>query len=123
VRRGDGESAFCAGRTARHVGAAADVLAEQAVLCTARAEIDRLRATVTEQAVPDLQGGEARWDCPPAWSVPEWTRVKAGPLDPPLTCAERVTGYDASAHAGASGVDVTSGRKCKGRKSYNNLGG
>jgi hypothetical protein len=41
----------------------------------------------------------------------------------PLTRAERVTGYDAPAHAGASGVDATSGRKFKGRKSYNNLGG
>jgi transposase-like protein len=37
--------------------------AEQAALAAARAEIDRLRATVTEQAVVlHLQEGKPRWD-------------------------------------------------------------
>jgi hypothetical protein len=41
----------------------ADVSAEQAALSAPRAEIERLRATVTEQVVVlDLQEGKARWD-------------------------------------------------------------
>jgi transposase-like protein len=41
----------------------AGMSAEQAALAAARAEIDRLRATVTEQAVAlHLQEGKPRWD-------------------------------------------------------------
>ncbi len=50
------------------------VSSERAQIEQLGAEIERLRATVTEQAVSlHLHEGKARWDPPPARSRPEWT--------------------------------------------------
>ncbi len=56
---------------------------EAVALADARKEIERLRATVTEQAVAlHLHEGKARWDSPPARSLARVDAVvKAGLLD------------------------------------------